>query len=296
MVVRIPQALVVYFPFILFVGEVILVLTVGPRLISKSRAKRNLPATPLASRVGRCFAASILAILAWMGMLFLTVMLFAAVAQRNEAIGITVACVCLIIISAVTFFITARVCAEPMEDPRKVSRRRRYFIAPGLLVLICIWVFWAVFAPWLGFVRKTASKAVDRASLYGLGNAIELYHSEYGDYPERLGQLIETKCASPKYFFIYAGGSLTPSEYEKGKPYFAPKEFHYVWLPENAPDDLLQVWVTPTLYEGESSPVLYKDGRVEWLRPEEVAEGIGRTYEWLLKNHRESKNLPRANP
>lgn len=202
-------------------------------------------------------------------------------------------CFFLPVISFLTFLIASRVCSGPMGDSKTIPHRRRYFIAPGLLILVCIWVFWGTFFPWMNRAYRRASKVVCMARMKGLGTALVLYSQEYHGIPDRLGRLVDTGYASPSTFSIYgASRTIRSSEIQEDQSFIIPKEFHYIHLPDNAPKNLIWVWFDPTLYEGEPIPVLYKSGAVERISPGALCNELAKTYTWLLEHRGKAETAP----
>ncbi len=81
--------------------------------------------------------------------------------------------------------------------------------------------------------------------------------------------------------------------HKKGEPTKAPPDFHYVKLPEDAPGDLLWVWPDPKAFDGERFSVLYFDGTVKYLMPDELPAEIKKTNDWLAK-HPQSQDLQQS--
>lgn len=292
MVVRIPQELVLWFPWLLFLGEVVLVLTLGPKLIANARAKRFLPALSLANRIGRCFIGSVLAILAWMLLLLLAEAILPLFPIADHfVLQIVMICLWLALNSLVAILIASRICVGKIDKSLFLTGRYRFFNAPGLLILVCIWAFWAAFIPWLGGMLVIPSSASMGMIRYNLSQ----YQSEHGKYPNRLGQLVDAGFMKPQNFRLYGTNTqIEQSEKIDGQPYKAPKEFHYIYLPENAPGSLVQVWINPTIYKDDPSPVLFKSGQVKCLSPDVLCVELVKTYEWILypDNRKTLENVP----
>jgi hypothetical protein len=165
-----------------------------------------------------------------------------------------------------------------------LSWRKRHYIAPGILILLCIWAFWAVFLPWLNLARERSTRAIDATNLNGIGKAMLLYAAEHGDCPDHLDRLIEEGQGWKLFTMPSVGELARVPDYEDGKPFHAPEWLHYIRPSEEAPDDLICVWPDPVLYHAEDKIVLLNNGHVVTMPAEELCRRLTRTYEWLLRH------------
>ena len=110
----------------------------------------------------------------------------------------------------------------------------------------------------------------DAANLNGIGNSLELYRDQIGEFPTDLRQLVDAGLLDP--------GALLPVRSDWGKvpsgtdfPFTGPCGWHYATLKAGAPDETLRAWRMPCGPGDEFLYVLDSTGRVPTLTIEELA-------------------------
>ncbi len=158
--------------------------------------------------------------------------------------------------------------AEP--DPKASRPRLGVALTAGsLTIVVCVWM--AMFA--FGRTRVYSKSPITFANLRGIGQGMELYHKEWGDYPPTIEALATSQHCSPKQF--RAVGDPDADELSETDPptsfIFQPGTGEWRADPELILAFEREQW-TPTelrLFPVAGRQVLFTDGRVECLAPDE---------------------------
>ena len=134
--------------------------------------------------------------------------------------------------------------------------------------------------PSLGRMKILAKRCIDGSNLNGIGKGLVIYHDEYGAYPDDLRRLVDFGWPEGLLRSIY-GSEKPPVPDSRPAHYDGPCDHIYIRLPDDAPDNLVWVWQPVRYHDNEGGNVLFKDGSVRWLTPEQLKAEVARTHKWL---------------
>lgn len=160
--------------------------------------------------------------------------------------------------------------AEP--DPEASRPRLGVVLIAGLLtIVVCVWM--AMFA--LGRTRVYAKSPITSANLRGIGQGMELYHKEWGDYPPTIKALATSRHCSAEQFRAVGDPDNVRIAKSDGPSSFILQPGTGKWRTD--PELILaferEQW-TPTelrLFPINGRQVLFADGSVECIASDEFA-------------------------
>ncbi len=254
--------IIVLWQVLLAGGAGIFSVTFVPWLIGFKWRKKDEQTPALASRVTACAALAIAGLLVWPVFLFFYLGIFA---------GVEFFCVFL---PGMVIIIGCGVWAERIRKEWGMTTSSYFLLIKfvcGVSGGICT----------LGTVWNSSDLAnPDISSLHAISFCLTDYHQRYGVYPDDLRRLVDEGLVSGKVL-LGSGSSVANGVGESPPvPYRGPCEFVYIRLPEDAPGDLVWVWL-PAEHGDSVSVVLWKNGKAHWLKTEQLTAAVARTHKWL---------------
>ena len=140
-----------------------------------------------------------------------------------------------------------------------------WLVAPGNTDVMAIAMMVSILLPSLSRARELAKRAVSGANLSVIGQVIHIYANEHDDeFPPSLDVLIEESMITEKQLI---------------SPRLDDDEESYVYIAgQNEDSDPRNVLAYERMLDGEGTNVLFVDGHVEWLRPDDFAQRLTDTY------------------
>ena len=155
--------------------------------------------------------------------------------------------------------------------PKEISFRAEIRFWPAFLVLVLVAVG---LLPLDCYSYDRLEDAyvlkMDVVMLKAIAAGLQRYHEAYNAYPPSLRELVKT-------------GHLYPTAL---RGYFGRRSFHYLNLPENAPGNLVWVWLGVPPDNSNPGLILYRSGTLAQLNPAELGDQLGRTCRWLAGHRR----------
>ncbi len=124
-------------------------------------------------------------------------------------------------------------------------------------------------------------------NLRAIGQACRMYRTEHRRFPPDLAGLIHQKLAIPAMMVCPSTGHPAP-EYDPGRGRLLG-EVDYVYLGADygtsCPKWLILCYEDPANHRGEGANVLFADGTVRWLSPQELSSALARTRDWQARGY-----------
>lgn len=112
-----------------------------------------------------------------------------------------------------------------------------------------------------------------------ISTGIEKYRRQKGTYPPDMKALFDADF--PPVCFVQSNSILwqyRPGKYENEKP---RDYYHFLPLPENAPENLVWIWISPDLIESSKMPVMFFNSTTRIIQKTEFESSIERSRKWL---------------
>ena len=260
-----------------FIGMVAVVMTVGPWLLNK-QCKKNLPAKGLR---GKYFIVSffvgLISILLFYGLGFL---FGKYINSRYEEV-----------LFFIDYFIILHIITVMLS---KLCFGKLPTITTGwhltVMCSLCTGLFFIMM--FFGILQRSVEfdkgKQVEH-----VGDILREYVDDRKTYPECIADIFPPKGQREDNISIYTEKSgRVRVEDVTSNPLFKDL-IHFLPLPENAPKDLLWVWVNPDQYYSTKMPVVLFDGGFRTIKKTALPELIERSQKWLAE-HQQPDKTPSA--
>lgn len=151
---------------------------------------------------------------------------------------------------------------------------------------LCTGIFFIIIS---GGIHRDMMEWEKGNQLEYVGNRLQVYIKDYQAYPERITDIFPQTRQHEDDVAIYTEKSgCVRVDDVKSNPCFKDL-IHFFPLPENAPNDLLWLWVNPDQYYSTKMPVVLFDGSFRTIKKSELPALIERSRKWLAENPQPDK-------
>ena len=129
-----------------------------------------------------------------------------------------------------------------------------------------------------------AKRVASAANLSAIGKAVSMWMAKRDDQqvPPDLNALIKDKLITADALVSPATGRKLKTD-DKGMPTEA-SDYIYIILPTTAEGNLVRAYEPPEINKGEGGNVLFADGRVTWLKADDLKAAVKKTMDAIKKD------------